>query len=399
MSQLAEADLYWDPFDKVIDTNPYPIWRRLRDSSPVYRNERHGFYAYSRHADIDEAHRDAATYSSAYGTVLEIMTSEPMPPAFMIFTDPPLHNTLRTLVSRAFTPRRVARLEGAIRDLCAEMLDPQVGGSGFDYVQDFAAQLPSKVISELIGVDPADREHVRQLIDLTFHHDESAGMVNDVAREAVGRLNGYFREQIDARRKTPRDDMITGLAEAEVATEDGPRRLSTEQAAAVTNEIVSAGTETVARLLGWFGVVLAANPDQRAELAADASLIPNAVEELLRYEPPSPVQGRTTTRDVVIHDVEIPAGSKVLLLTGSAGRDERKYPNADQFDIHRKFDSHVTFGHGIHFCLGAGLARLEGRIAIEETLRRFPAWQVDHDNAVRLHTSTVRGYEKLPFLL
>jgi cytochrome P450 len=399
MSSSAKPDLYWDPFDKVIDVDPYPVWRRMRDEVPVYRNDQLDFYAYSRHADIDEAHRDPATYSSAYGTILEIMGPEPMPPQFMIFTDPPLHHTLRTLVSRAFTPRRVARLEGHIREICAQLLDPQIGGEGFDYVRDFAAKLPSMVISELIGVDQADREEVRATIDMTFHHDETSGMQNDTARAAVGRLRAYFQAAIEDRRLNPRDDMITGLAQAEVTTDEGVRRLSTEQAASVTNELVAAGTETVARLLGWFATVLAAHPDQRAELAADPSLVPNAVEELLRFEPPTPVQGRTTMCDVELHGVTIPAKSRVLLLTGSAGRDERKYTDPDQFDIHRQFDSHVSFGHGIHFCLGAGLARLEGRIAIEETLRRFPEWNVDHARAVRLHTSTVRGYDRLPIML
>jgi cytochrome P450 len=399
MSTPADSEIYWDPFDKAIDVDPYPTWRRMRDEAPVYRNEKLDFYALTRHADIDAAHRDHAVFSSAYGTILEIMGPEPMPPQFLIFTDPPLHNTMRALVSRAFTPRRVARLEGHIREICARLLDPHVGGGGFDYVRDFAAQLPSMVISELIGVDPADRDEVRRTIDETFHHDEAAGMENDTARAAAARLRAYFQAAIEDRREHPRDDMITGLAQAEVATEDGPRRLTTDQAASVTTELVAAGTETVARLLGWFASVLSDHPDQRAELVADASLVPNAVEELLRYEPPTPVQGRMTLREVALHGVVIPARSRVLLITGAAGRDDRRYPEPDRFDIHRMFDSHVSFGHGIHFCLGAGLARLEGRVAVEETLRRFPEWDVDRANAVRLHTSTVRGYDRLPILL
>jgi len=152
----------------------------------------------------------------------------------------------------------------------------------------------------------------------------------------------------------------------------------------------------VARLLGWAAVTLDAHPDQRAELAADPSLIPNAVEELLRYEAPSPVQGRWTTESVEVSGGTIPAESKVLLLTGSAGRDDRKYTDGDRFDIHRSFDHHVSFGYGIHFCIGAALARLEGRVALEETLARFPEWSVDLDAAQRLHTSTVRGWVRVP---
>ena len=389
-------DLYWDPFDTVIDIDPHPLWRRMRDEQPVYRNDKFDFFAVARHADVDAALIDAATYSSAHGTVLELMTPEPMQTGHIIFMDPPAQTTLRVLVSRAFTPRRIAALEEHIRALCVELLDAQIGGGGFDYIQDFAAQLPSLVISQLIGVDPADREEIRRAIDQTFHLEEGKGMVNDVSMAAQIKLHTYFTEQIDARRDNPRDDMMTGLVQAEVVTAEGTRRLTTSEAANFTNLLVSAGTETTARLLGWACDLLAAHPDQRAELAADPSLLTNAVEETLRYEAPSPAQGRVSTRDVELRGVPIPAGSKILLLTGSAGRDERKYPDADRYDIRRRFDSHVSFGHGAHFCLGAALARMEARIGLEETLRRFPTWDVDHEHAERLHTSTVRGYEKLP---
>jgi cytochrome P450 len=191
--------------------------------------------------------------------------------------------------------------------------------------------------------------------------------------------------------------MLTDLVQAEITDDDGTtRRLTREESATFAILLISAGTETVARLLGWAAVVLDANPDQRAQLAADPTLIPNAVEELLRFEAPSPVQGRWTTAESQLSGGTIPAGSKVLLLTGSAGRDERKYPDAQRFDIHRAFDHHVSFGYGIHFCIGAALARLEGRVALEETLARFPTWTVDHDRAERLHTSTVRGWVHVP---
>jgi cytochrome P450 len=290
----------------------------------------------------------------------------------------------------------MAALEDYVRKLCAELLDPQIGRGGFDYVQDFGAQLPSRVISELIGVDPADREEIRKTIDLTFHLDPEKGMINDVSLPAQIKLHEYYCEQIESRRRTPRDDMMTALTEAEIATDQGPRRLTTSEAADFTSLLVSAGTETVARLLGWAGALLASYPAERDLLDADPSLLPGAVEETLRYEAPSPVQGRFVTSDIELHGTAIPAGSKVLLLTGSAGRDERKYPDADRYDVRRSFDGHVSFGRGPHFCLGASLARLEGRVALEETLTRFPEWEVDHDRAVRLHTSTVRGYEKLP---
>jgi cytochrome P450 len=391
------TELRWDPFDTEIDSDPYEIWRRLRDEAPLYRNDEYDFWALSRYADVEAAHRDPVTFCSGHGTVLEMMSPEPIPTGQMIFLDPPEHTRLRSLASRAFTPRRASQLEGRIRELCAEMLDPWVGGGSFDYVQDFGALLPSKVIAALLGVPPEETEEVRHHIDLVFHIEPGVGMINDISLDAGNVLNRYLHEQLLERARVTRDDMLTDLTVAEITEETGTvRKLTPGESTTFANLIISAGTETVARLLGNFAVVLAANPDQRAELAADAALIPNAVEELLRFEAPSPVQGRWTTREVELHGEVVPANSKVLLLTGAAGRDERKYPDPDRFDIHRAIDHHVAFGYGIHFCLGAALARLEGRIGIEETLRRYPTWEVDHARIVRLHTSTVRGYSKVP---
>jgi len=387
---------YYDPYDTVIDTDPYPTWKRLRDEAPVYHNKRYGFYALSRHADVQAALSDPRTYRSGYGNVLELMGDQPLDVPYLVMQDPPRHDTQRALVSRAFTPRRVSVLADRIRELCAELLDPQIGGTGFDYLQDFAAQLPSRVISELIGVAPEDREDIRKTIDKTLHIEPGVGIINEVAMAARSHIHDYLTEQIDARRTAPRDDLMTALVEAELDTEQGVRRLSTEEAAAFAAELIGAGTETVARLLGWACILLDAAPDQRALVAADLSLVPNTVEETLRYEAPSPVQCRRLVNDVELHGITIPMGSKVLLLTASAGHDERKYEDPDRFDILRHIDGHVSFGHGIHFCIGAALARLETRIALEETLRRFPTWEVDHANAERLHTSTVRGYLKVP---
>jgi cytochrome P450 len=255
-------------------------------------------------------------------------------------------------VSRAFTGRRVALLEDHIRDVCAGLLDAQVGSGRFDYVQDFSAILPPTIISALVGVPESDRERLRHLVD------------------------------------------------AEVEDEQGKaRRLSDDELMDFGLLLFSAGTETVARHLGWVAGLLDEYPDQRAELAKDFSLIPGAIEEILRIEPPSPVQARWVTRDVTVHDVMIPAGSRVILVTGSAGRDERKYENPDALDIRRKVDLHLTFGYRIHFCLGAALARVEGRIGLEETLTRWPEWQVDRENANLLYTSTVRGPLELPIVI
>jgi cytochrome P450 len=391
------SSLIWDPFDVIVDEDPYPVWRRLRDEQPLYRNGEYDFWALSRYDDVASAHRDAATFSSAHGTVLEIMQRDPIPGGSIIFMDPPKHDTLRALVSRAFTPRRVSGLEPRIRELCGELLDPFVGSGGFDFVADFSQQLPSLVISALLGVPRDEREEVRRHIDQVFHIEPGVGMINDTSFGAQIWLHEYLSGLLAERRRAPRDDLLSALVQAEITDDAGQvRRLTDGEAVDFANLLVSAGTETVARLLGWAAVVLDAHPDQRAELAAAPGLAPAAVDELLRYEPPSPVQGRWTTRSVELHGTLVPEAAKVLLLTGAAGRDERAYADPDRFDIHRRVDQHVSFGLGIHFCIGAALARLEGRIGIEEALARFPRWEVDRDRAVLQHTSTVRGYSSVP---
>jgi cytochrome P450 len=389
--------IYWDPFDIDLDADPHPMWKRLRDEAPVYRNDRFDFWALSRFADVQAASADPKTFSSSRGTVLELMGHDLANTSMIIFMDPPEHDSLRALVSRAFTPRRISAIEARIREVCASLLDPLVGSAGFDFVRDFGAQLPSIVISMLLGVADSEREEVLHHIDTVFHIEPGVGMINDVSIGAQIWLMEYITAKLAERRARPADDLFTGLVEAEIPDEGGgTRRLTDSEAAAFGNLLISAGTETVARLIGWASVVLDQHPDQRAELAAAPALIPNAVEELLRFEAPSPVQGRWTTRPVEMHGMTVPAGSKVLLITGSAGRDERRYPEPDRFDIHRDLGSHVSFGFGIHFCLGAALARLEGRIALEEALTRFPEWHVDPTRAERLHTSTVRGWKSVP---
>ena len=390
------TELYWDPFDTEIDANPYDIWRRMRDEAPVYRNDQYDFYALTRFDDVEAAHKDPKTFSSAHGTVLEIMSKGGYGETSMIFMDPPSHTRLRALVSRAFTPRRMSLLEDRVRELCAAFLDAQAGNERFDFVQDFGARLPAMVIASLLGVPLEDQQAVREHIDLTFHIEPGVGMINDTSLRAGIWLVEYLTGQLEERQAAPKDDMLTDLVQASIEEDGVTRHLTIKEAANFANLLISAGTETVARLLGWAAIVLAQHPDQRAELAADASLVPHAVEELLRYEAPSPVQGRWTTRPVQLHDVDIPVDSKVLLLTGAAGRDERHFPDADRFDIHRPIDHHVSFGYGIHFCIGAALARMEGRIALEETFKRYPAWDVDEDGCRRLHTSTVRGWINVP---
>ena len=393
------TDIYWDPYDSEIDDNPHPTWKRMRTETPVYRNDRFDFWALSRFEDIEKASKDTATFSSTHGTVLEMMGPGMIGSNQMIFMDPPEHTMYSSLVSRAFTPRRMALLDVYVRDVCAELLDGLAGRLEFDYVQEFATQVPSMVISRLVGVPESEREEQRENIDTMFHIDPEQGMINDIAFMARIRVHEYLMDLVHRHRETPDefgDDMIKVLLGAEVTGEDGElRSLNDDELVQFTLLLYVAGTETVMRLLGNAAVVLAQHPDQRAELVADPSLIPNAVEELLRYEAPSPVNGRWVLKDVELHGTKIPAGSKVLLLTGSAGRDADAFSDADAFDIHRNIQKHVTFGYGIHFCLGASLARTEGRIAIEETLKRLPNWEIVDGKTVRQHTSTVRGYSEV----
>jgi cytochrome P450 len=400
------TDLVYDPYDAEIDAHPHGVWKRLRDEAPLYYNEEYDFYALSRFADVLTASLDWQTYSSARGTVLEMIDTTPPERdadlregmGMMIFMDPPRHDELRRLVSRAFTPRRVTALEGRTRELCARFLDPQRDGGSFDFVEDFAAKIPAMLIGALLGVPNDDQDQLRIWGDLLMRY-EPEGLSAEKA-EAIASLTGYMTAMVEDRQRQPRDDMVSDLLAAEITREDGTnRKLDAHEVLAFFTLLQLAGSETTARLLGWAAVLLARHPDERAKLVADAAVVPNAVEELLRYEAPSPIQARLVTRDVDWHGQNVPAYSKIALLTGSAGRDEREFPSADQFDVTRNFDRHVTFGYGIHFCLGANLARLEGRIVLEETLARFPEWDVDESKVELVRTSTVRGPVHVPIVI
>ena len=395
---VTKPELYYDPYDFEIDTDPYPVWKRMRDEQPLYVNEKYDFFALSRFDDVEKASVDWRTYSSARGTVLELLKAKlDIPPGSIIFEDPPTHDLHRGLLSRVFTPRRMAAIEPKVREFCARSLDPLVGSGGFDFVADLGAQMPMRTIGMLLGIPEQDQEAIRDRIDDGLRLAE--GAPPDMEGRLLDDQHNVFAEYIDWRTENPSDDLMTELIRAEFEDHTGTtRRLTREEVLNYVNLVAAAGNETTTRLIGWTGKVLAEHPDQRRELADDRSLVNNAIEELLRYEPPSPVQARYVTQDVVLHGTTVPEGSAMLLLTASANRDEQRWPDADRFDIHRKIDHHLTFGYGIHFCLGAALARLEGRIALDEVLQRFPEWEVDWDNAVQARTSTVRGWEKLPVL-
>ena len=319
-----------------------------------------------------------------------------VPPGSIIFEDPPAHDLHRGLLARAFTPRRMKQLEPKVREFCARCLDPLVGAGGFDFVKDVGATVPMWTIGMLLGIPEQDQEAIREQIDESLRMTESGVPTLSAERPADDNL---FAEYIDWRADHPSDDVMTELLQAEFEDATGTkRRLTRDELLNYVNLLAAAGNETTTRLIGWAGSVLAEHPDQRKELAEDRSLVPNAVEELLRYESPSPVQARYVTKDVEHHGQTMPAGSVVLLLTAAANRDEREFPDPDRFDIRRKISHHLAFGYGVHFCLGASLARLEGRLALDELLQRFPTWDVDVDNAVQARTSTVRGWESLPVL-
>jgi cytochrome P450 len=398
MTTATAPEINWDPYDFAIDADPYPVWKQLRDHRPLYRNERYDFYAVSRFDDVDGCSSDWRTFSNARGSVLEVIKSgTDIPPGIVLFEDPPLHDLHRNLLARVFRPRSIIELEPKIRGFCARSLDPLVGSGGFDFITDLGAQMPMRTIGLLLGIPEEDQEEIRDQIDATLRlaTDGQPNVINPglLMSERVK----VFERYVNWRVEHPSDDLMTELVQAEFVDETGTtRRLTRTELISYINQIATAGNETTTRLIGWAGTVLADHPEQRRELAENPGLIPNAVEELLRFESPSPVQARFVTRDVELHGQTVPAGSALVLLTGSANRDERRWPDAERFDIHRRIDRHVAFGYGLHFCMGAALARLEGRVALEEVLKRFPSWDIDWDNASRARTSTVRGWERLP---
>jgi cytochrome P450 len=396
MTEVSTTAAYWDPYHADQRKSPYETWRRLRDEAPVYHNKRYGFWALSRFADVLAASLDTETFSSARGITLDTI-GDPIRLPMMIMMDPPLHDAFRKVVSRAYTPRRIAGLEVRIRELCAGYLDPFVGAGSFDFVQDFGMRLPVMVISTLLGFPEKDHDQLREWSDIGLHREEGKEGLTPAAQEAQELTFAYYFAQVAERRRQPQDDLITALVQADLETPDGVvRKLDDLEVMGMMGLISNAGNETVARLLGWVSLVLDDYPDARREMAEDPSLIPSGIEELLRYEAPSPIQGRYVTRDVEMHGTVIPEGAKLALLTGSAGRDERKYPDPDIYAIHRSIDRHVTFGYGAHFCLGAALARMEGKVALTEVLRRFPTWEVDRDAVTYVATNTVRGPSSVP---
>ncbi|MBX3024093.1 cytochrome P450 [bacterium] len=386
-----------NPFSWDFHADPYPTYRWLRDHAPVYRNEALGFFALSRWDDVVAASLAHEVYSSAQGTVLEMdrAIAESFP--IIIFMDPPRQTRLRRLVSKAFTPARIAALEPFIRATAVALLDRMRDAGGCDFIADFAARLPIAVISAMIGVPDGDRDMVRAWTDESLDRDADSPQIPARALAASARLGQYFYALASEKRAHPSDDMISLLAHAEVIDDEGgAQRLTDAELVGFCNLLSAAGNETVTKLLGNAVVLLARHPEQRRRLVADPGRIPDAVEECLRYWPPSQYQGRTLTRDVALHGVTMPRGAFVLLLTGAACRDERQFADADRFDIAREVPLQLAFGHGAHKCLGAALARLESRIALEELHARIPAYEIDEAACRRVHMSNVHGFAAVP---
>jgi cytochrome P450 len=398
VTDTIREDVSYDPYDVEINADPYAVYRRLREEAPLYRNDEYDFFALSRFDDVEQGLKDNETYISGRGAIVELIKADmPIPPGVIIFEDPPIHTMHRGLLSRVFTPKKMNALEPQIRAFCAQSLDPLVGAGGFDIIKDLGAQMPMRVIGMLLGIPTEDQQTIRDNSDAELRTKPGKPMKYSQEKFVTGEA---FADYIDWREKNPSDDLMTELLVAEFEDETGTtRRLTREEVLTYTSVVAGAGNETTTRLIGWAGRVLAQHPDQRRELVADRSLIPNAIEELLRFEAPAPHVARYMTRDVEHHGQLVQAGSIMLMLIGSGNRDDRRFPDGDRFDIHREIKTHLTFGYGIHFCLGASLARLEGRVALDELLNRFPEWDVDLDNARLSPTSTVRGWETLPVVV
>ncbi|MFI6315557.1 cytochrome P450 [Nocardia fusca] len=395
MTAASLEPVTFDPYDYVFHEDPYPIYARLRAEAPLYYNAELDFYALSRHADVTAGFRNAAALSNANGVSLDPAAWGPHAHKTMSFLamDDPRHMRMRKLVFKGFTPKRVADMETRIRELTLEYLEPALERGEFDWIQDFAGKLPMDVISELMGVPAADRDEIRHMADMVMHREDGVTDVPDSAIEASLNLVVYYSNMVAQRRENPTDDLTSALLGAEI---DGDR-LTDDEIIGFMFLMVVAGNETTTKLLGnalyWAG----RNPAEYAKVAADPERVPDWVEETLRYDTSSQIVARTATADLEYHGRVVPAGSKVLLLIGSANRDGEVFDNADSYDLDRAEKGNLaSFGAGVHFCLGAHLARLEATVALQEFAARVKSYRVREDEFVRVHSSNVRGFAKLP---
>ena len=388
-----------NPFSYEFHADPHPAYRWLREHAPLYRNEKMSFWALSRFADVAAALVDWKTYSSAEGPLLERMDPRmfevtPM----MLFLDPPRHDRLRRLVASAFTPRRMADLEAAIRAMAARLLDPLAERGGGDFVHEFSAVLPSEVIFTLLGVPEADRRQCREWMDQSLDRDADTPELPPRALAAMMDLSRYWYELVGELRKHRNEGLVSALFDAEIQTDGGGTTKLTEgELIGLCSVLAGGGNETTTRLLADAVVLFARHPDEYRKVLTDPGRIPAAVEEVLRWASPAQYAARTVMRDVEWYGTRVPKGDRIVLLIGAANRDEREYPDPDRFDVDREIPNPLGFGQGVHFCIGAPLARLESRVALEEFVRRFPRYAVDEAGCRRVHMSNVHGYAAVPF--
>ncbi|WP_141578976.1 cytochrome P450 [Actinomadura sp. WMMA1423] len=385
-------DLFYSPFDFAIQDDPYPVYSELREKSPVHRNDGDDFWALSRHADVLAALKDSDRFSSRNGLRIEPAFWGPDAEKFFSFVamDPPKHTRMRGLVSRAFTQKRVQALEPRIREIARECLAPCLEGDSFDLMADFAARFPTDVISELVGVPEADRGKVRDLGMAIMYRDEAGGDLPPEALQAIGALVAYYTELTVERAQRRRDDLLSGLLDAA----EGEDRLTPEEIVGVLILLVGAGIETTMLTLGNAWHAAWRHPDQRA--AAFGGRVDDWIEETLRWDPPSQALARTTTEEVELHGVTIPADARVLLLVGAANRDPDVFPEPERFDLDRDTGRSLAFGNGRHHCLGANLGRLETRIALGEIAAAVADYEIDIEAAERVRSSNDRGFASLP---
>jgi cytochrome P450 len=388
-----------NPFSWAFHDDPYPTYRWLRDEAPLYRNDTMRFWALSRFRDVMSAFVDWQTYSSVGALVLEKLDPVYLDMApLMILMDPPRHDRLRKLVSRAFTPRRIAEMEPLVRKLACDSLDKLHADGGGDFVEDFSTPFPMDVIFGLLGVPEADRRQVRTWIDVSLSRDEGTDAIPNRAKEAGARSLQYFFGLVQELRARPNEGLISGLFDVELENDDGgTTRLTDGEIVGFCTLLGAAGSETTTRLLGFAALLFSRHPDQYATILAEPRRIPDAVEEVLRWSSPAQYAVRNVMRDVEWYGQKVPAGDRILLLAGAANRDEREYADPDRFDVTRGIPTQLGFGQGVHFCIGASLARLESRVALEEFAKRFPRFTVDEPRCRRVHMSNVHGYESVPF--
>ncbi len=392
----------FDPLSEEFFEDPWEMYRWLRDEAPAYQNEALGFWAVSRYADCVEVHRDVATYTSTRGLNLAQLCSAEYgevadAAGMMIMMDPPMHERMRKLVNRAFTPRRIAEWEPVVQQVVGGFLDDLAGRASFDAVLDLAGPFPVEVICTIVGVPEGDRQQIRHWTDSMLELDVGSPYPKPEGIDAAIRLSEYMLALVGDMRAHPSDDMIGHLLEAEVERQDGEvEHLSDVEIARFLALLTAAGSETVTKLVGNGVMTFAEHPDELERLKADPSLAGSAVEEVLRWRAPSQYQGRYALHDREFHGRTIPAGSPVLIVTGAANRDPRAYDDPDRFDITRAGPLGITFGHGIHYCIGAHLARLEGRTAFTELYRRWPDLQVDLDGVRYVHMANVAGPKSVP---